>query len=59
MSFFSSKIPRSNWLACLLRFLWAVTVPQTFLVIDDLDRVKEYRFFVECPSNGICLISFS
>lgn len=60
MSFFRSRIPSRipqyfYLSACLLRFLLAEIVPQTFLVFDGV----LVRCFVDYPSGGVCLMFFS
>lgn len=54
-----SKIPSGYHITFshqVSRLLWAVTVSQTFLMLDDLRSSKEtvlVKYFVRCPSIGI------
>ena len=54
-----SKIPSGYHITFshqVSRLLWAVTVSQTFLMLDDLYSSKEtalIKYFVRCPSIGI------
>ena len=52
--------PRCVQLLCLARLLWAVTVPLTCLVSDDLHSCGDSgQVLAGCASIGICLVFLS